>query len=76
MEELLAILARALVDNPAAVRVNGRSTGQSLSLEIEVAAPDVGKIIGRQGRIIRALRLVAKAAAVRTGQRVMVEVRG
>ena len=75
MEELLAYLARQLVDEPDQVRVerHEREDGELL-LELHVAPDDVGKVIGKQGRIARALRTVVKASAVREGRRVHVEI--
>jgi uncharacterized protein len=75
VEELLAYLARQLVDHPDQVRVETtRSESGELVLELHVAPDDVGKVIGKQGRIARALRTVVKASAVRTGGRVHVEI--
>ena len=75
MEDLLAYLARQLVDEPDQVRVerHEREDGELL-LELHVAPDDVGKVIGKQGRIARALRTVVKASAVRSGRRVHVEI--
>ena len=75
MEELLEYLARQLVDSPDEVRVerSERDTGEVL-LELHVAEADRGKVIGKGGRIARALRTVVKASAVRTGRRVHVEI--
>jgi len=75
LEELLAYLARELVDEPDQVRVerHEREDGELL-LELHVAPDDVGKVIGKQGRIARALRTVVKASAVRSGRRVHVEI--
>ena len=75
MEELLAYLARQLVDEPDQVRVerHEREDGELL-LQLHVAPDDVGKVIGKQGRIARALRTVVKASAVRAGRRVHVEI--
>lgn len=75
MEEILTHLARELVDNPDQVRVERieREDGELL-LELHVAAEDVGKVIGKQGRIARALRTVVKASSVRAGRRVHVEI--
>jgi hypothetical protein len=77
VEDLLAYLARQLVDHPDDVRVE-RHEGSSgeLVLELHVAAEDIGKVIGKQGRIARALRTVVKASAVQGGRRVHVEVAG
>jgi uncharacterized protein len=75
MEELLAYLARELVDDPDQVRVERVEVGPSeVRLELHVAPDDLGKVIGKQGRVARALRTVVKASAVRTGGRVHVEI--
>ena len=75
MHDLLDYLARQLVDDPDQVRVEQfeRDDGE-LVLELHVAPDDVGKVIGKQGRIARALRTVVKASAVRAGRRVHVEI--
>ncbi|MGZ4431962.1 MAG: KH domain-containing protein [Gaiellales bacterium] len=75
MDELLVYLARQLVDQPDQVRVerHERESGELL-LELHVASDDLGKVIGKQGRIARALRTVVKASAVRDGRRVHVEI--
>jgi predicted RNA-binding protein YlqC (UPF0109 family) len=72
--ELLAYLARELVDDPEAVRVDTEERDGALVLVLHVAPDDVGKVIGRQGRIVRALRTIIRASAVRDGQRVLVEI--
>jgi predicted RNA-binding protein YlqC (UPF0109 family) len=72
--ELLEYLARQLVDEPDAVRVEEIDDGDDLVLRLHVAEDDVGKVIGRQGRIARALRTVVRAAAVREQRRVLVEI--
>jgi uncharacterized protein len=74
MSELLAYLARELVDDPEAVRVEAEERDGALVLRLHVAPDDVGKVIGRGGRIVRALRTVLRASAVRGGQRVLVEI--
>jgi uncharacterized protein len=75
VEEILTHLARELVDNPDQVRVERIERGDGeLLLELHVAAEDVGKVIGKQGRIARALRTVVKASSVRAGRRVHVEI--
>ena len=76
MEELLAYVARELVDHPDEVRVERRDTGAEVILELHVAGDDIGKVIGKQGNIARALRTVVRAASVRAGQRVHVEIAG
>ena len=74
MAELLAFLARELVDDPAAVRVESEERDGVTVLVLHVAADDVGKVIGRQGRIVRALRTLVRASAIREGLRVQVEI--
>jgi uncharacterized protein len=74
MVELLAYLARELVDDPAAVRVEAEQRDDALVLVLHVAADDVGKVIGRQGRIARALRTLVRASAARDGRRVLIEI--
>jgi len=75
MKELLEYLARALVDDEDAVRVESfEEDDGSLVLELHVAEDDVGKVIGRGGRTVNALRTVIRAAAVRDGRRVLLDV--
>jgi hypothetical protein len=74
MKELVELIARALVDDPDAVSVTEVEGEQSLLLELRVAPDDMGKVIGKQGRIAKAIRTVAKAAATRLGKKVMVEI--
>lgn len=76
LQNLVLILARSLVDDPESVEVSGTETDSRVDLELRVAPEDMGKIIGRQGRTIRAIRTVAKAASVKLGKRVNVEVPG
>lgn len=77
MDELLAEIARRLVDEPDAVRVE-RVEGDdgSLVLRLHVAEVDVGKVIGRQGRIARALRTVVRAGGPNAGRRLQLEIVG
>ena len=74
MAELLADLARRLVDDPAAVRVDEIERDGAVVLQLHVAKDDVGKVIGRQGRIARALRTIVRAGAARYNHRVLVEI--
>jgi predicted RNA-binding protein YlqC (UPF0109 family) len=74
MRELVEFIVKALVDQPDAVQVRAVEGEQTLVLEVKVAPDDVGKVIGKQGRIVNALRTVVKAAAVRTGKRVSIEI--
>ncbi|HOB22472.1 MAG TPA: KH domain-containing protein [Bacillota bacterium] len=68
------MIAKALVDEPDAVSVNEVEGEQSMILELRVAPDDMGKVIGKQGRIAKAIRTVAKAAATRKGKKVVVEI--
>ena len=74
MKELLDSIAKSLVDNPEYVSVNVVEGDKSLILELRVADGDMGKVIGKQGRIAKAIRTVIKAAAVRNNKRVLVEI--
>lgn len=75
LEELVTFLARSLVDNPDEVEVTSTEPDDSrVDIELRVAQDDMGRIIGRQGRTIRAIRSVVKAAAVKADKRVDVEV--
>ena len=74
MTELLEYLARQLVDEPDAVRVEPVEGEDALVLRLHVAPGDVGKVIGRQGRIARALRTIVRASAMRERRRVLLEI--
>ncbi len=74
LRELVEFIARSLVDDPDAVRVTEVAADHGVVIELRVASADMGKVIGKQGRIARALRAVVKAAAIRSGTRVMVEI--
>ena len=74
MQDLVEYIVKALVDNPEEVRVN-RIEGETVIIfEVQVASEDLGKIIGRQGRIANALRTLVKAAASRQGKKATVEI--
>ena len=74
MGELVEFIAKALVDNPDMVEVNEVEGSQSLIIELKVAPDDMGKVIGKQGRIAKAIRTVVKAAATKDNKRVIVEI--
>jgi uncharacterized protein len=74
LAELLAELARRLVDDPDAVHVEEIERDGAHVLQLHVAKEDVGKVIGRQGRIARALRTIVRAGAARSNYRVLVEI--
>ena len=75
MRELVAELARRLVDEPDAVRVDEiEEPDGTLVLQLYVAEDDIGKVIGRQGRLARALRMIVRAGGVEAGRRVQLEI--
>ena len=74
MRELLDYLARRLVDEPDAVRVEEVDEDGALLLRLHVAPDDVGKVIGRQGRIARALRTLVRAGGAHEGRRIVLEI--
>jgi RNA-binding protein (KH domain) len=74
MKELLEHIAKSLVDHPDQVSVNEVEGEHSVILELKVAEEDMGKVIGKQGRIAKAIRTVMKASAIRDNKRVVVEI--
>ena len=74
MKELVEVIARALVDNPDGVVVTERQEGKTTVLEVRVADGDMGKVIGKQGRIAKAIRTVVKSAASKDDKKVIVEI--
>ena len=74
MQELIELIAKSLVDNPEQVQVKMREEDKNVLIELWVASEDMGKIIGKQGKIARAIRTVAKAQGIKTGKRVSVEI--
>ena len=74
MSDLLEYLARSLVDEPDAVRVERVEEDDTLLLRLHVAEDDLGKVIGRQGRIARALRTIVRAGGARERRRVQLEI--
>ncbi len=74
MKELLLYVAKQLVDHPDAVSVTQREDADATVLELRVAPEDMGKVIGRQGRIAKEIRTVVKAVAQRDGKRVTVDI--
>ena len=74
MKELLLYMAKNLVDDPDAVTVSESSTEDGKVLELHVAPGDMGKVIGRQGRIAKEIRTIIKTVALRTSERVTVEI--
>ncbi|QAA33232.1 KH domain-containing protein [Clostridium manihotivorum] len=74
MKTLVEVIAKSLVDDPDSVQVNEIAGEQSIIIELKVAPEDMGKVIGKQGRIAKAIRTVVKAAAVKDNKRVVVEI--
>ena len=75
MKELVEVIAKALVDNPDEVVVTEKTEGKNVTVELHVAASDKGKVIGKQGRIAKAIRSVVKAASLGDNKRVDVDIR-
>lgn len=74
MKELVEVIAKALVDNPEEVVVSESLKGDDTLIELKVAPVDMGKVIGKQGRIAKAIRSVVKAAASKEDRKVIVEI--
>ena len=74
MKELVEVIAKALVDDPESVVVNEREEKKTTVLEVRVAESDMGKVIGKQGRIAKAIRAVVKAAAAKEDKKVIVDI--
>ena len=74
MKELVEVIAKALVDDPESVTVNERTEKKTTILEVRVAGSDMGKVIGKQGRIAKAIRSVVKAAAAKEDKKVIVDI--
>ncbi|MDD3139208.1 MAG: KH domain-containing protein [Lachnospiraceae bacterium] len=74
MKELVEVIAKALVDNPDSVVVTEKQDGKTTIIEVHVADSDMGKVIGKQGRIAKAIRSVVKAAAAKEDKKVIVEI--
>ena len=74
MKELVEVIAKALVDNPDEVVVTEKGSGKNITVELHVAADDMVKVIGKQGRIAKAIRSVVKAASSKENIKVDVEI--
>jgi len=74
VKELVEVLAKALVDHPDQVQVAQTDSEKSVHLQLTVAPEDMGKVIGKQGKIANAIRTIVKAAAVKDGRRVHVDI--
>ncbi|QFJ55541.1 KH domain-containing protein [Pseudobutyrivibrio xylanivorans] len=74
MKELVEVIAKSLVDNPEEVVVSEKEDAKSIVVELRVAPSDMGKVIGKQGRIAKAIRAVVKAAASKIDKKVIVDI--
>ena len=74
MKELVEVITKALVDHPEEVVITERTEGSAIVLEVKVADSDMGKVIGKQGRIAKAIRAVVKAAAAKEDKKVIVDI--
>ena len=74
MVELVEYLAKSLVDDPAQVKITEKTLNDTVILELTVAEGDMGKVIGKQGRIAKAIRTVVKAASAKSGKKYKVEI--
>ncbi|ADO77073.1 KH domain-containing protein [Halanaerobium praevalens] len=75
MEKLIKFIAESIVDNPSEVTVNKIEKNNSLTVELSVADEDMGKVIGKRGRIAKAIRTVVNAAAAKEGTTVKVDIK-
>lgn len=74
MVELVEYLAKSLVDDPSQVKVSEKTLDDTVIIELNVAEGDMGKVIGKQGRIAKAIRTVVKAASAKSGKKYTVEI--
>ena len=74
MKDLVEVIAKALVDNPDEVQVSQTEDADTINVELKVAPSDMGKVIGKSGRIAKAIRTVVKAASTKTDKKVNVEI--
>ena len=76
MKELVEVIVKALVDDPESVVVTEKEEGRTTIVEVKVADSDMGKVIGKQGRIAKAIRAIVKAAASKEDKKVVVDIAG
>ena len=74
MKELIEFIAQSLTSNPEAVRVTESDEGDQIVIRLEVAPEDKGKVIGRQGRVAQAMRVLVRVAAIKQGTRALLEI--
>ena len=75
MKELVEVIAKSLVDHPEEVEVVETSKDDAIYVELKVAQEDMGKVIGRQGKIAKAMRTIVKAASAKSGQKYNIEIK-
>lgn len=75
MDKLVEVIAKSIVDNPEQVKTNKIEDGTLVVIELSVADSDMGRVIGKQGRIARAIRKVVKASATKEGKKVEVKIK-
>ncbi len=75
MKELVVYIAKNLVDKPDAVEVQEEVRGRQLHLRLDVDSDDTGRVIGRRGRVVNAMRSLLRVAAIKQGKRVQLEIR-
>ncbi len=74
MKALVEVITKALVDHPEEVVITEKNEGKAIVIEVKVAESDMGKVIGKQGRIAKAIRAVVKAAAAKEDKKVIVDI--
>ncbi|MBR3281179.1 MAG: KH domain-containing protein [Clostridia bacterium] len=74
MEEMLRVLVKELVNDPSAIEINSRKEGNVTTLELKVAQEDMGKVIGKQGKIAKSIRTLMKAYGAKVGEKINVDI--
>ena len=74
MEEMLRVLVKDLVSDPSKIEINSKKEGNVTTLELKVASEDVGKVIGKQGKIARSIRTLMKAYGAKAGEKINVDI--
>jgi predicted RNA-binding protein YlqC (UPF0109 family) len=74
MEEMLRVLVKELVNDPSAIQISSRKEGNTTTLELKVAADDMGKVIGKQGKIAKSIRTLMKAYGAKVGEKINVDI--
>ncbi len=74
MEEMLKVLVKDLVDDPSQISINSKKEGNVTTLELKVASDDMGKVIGKQGKIAKSIRTLMKAYGAKVGEKINVDI--